>query len=131
MIDDTAIEKHFGDVLPIAFIASGGPGDSEDTAFRICAPNGPVRASAEHWLMRAYLRRREEGMHATLGSDATGQRFSMHEYTDQFGMRKRVFFETTDSLGREEDDFSEFVYAFPPPGGSVGRLQIFGKPMNT
>ena len=34
---------------------------------------------------------------------------SMHEYTDQFGVRKRVFFETTDSFGREEDDFFDFL----------------------
>lgn len=106
----TAIEKHFGDVLPLAFVTSGGPGNSEESAFRICAPNSPVRASAEHWIMRAYLRRRQEGMHATLESDVTGQIFSMHEYTDDSGIRKRVFFETTDSIGREGEDFIDFLH---------------------
>ena len=105
----TAIEKHFGDILPLAFVHSGGPGDSEDTAFRICAPSGPARASAEYWLTRAYLRKREDGIHATLAPDYTGRRFSMHEYTDLFGIKKRVFFETTLSLGREEEDFFEFL----------------------
>jgi hypothetical protein len=106
----TAIEKHFGDILPLAFVISGGPGNSEESAFRICAPSSPARASAEHWLMRAYLRRREEGMHATLESDVTGQMFSMHEYTDESGVRKRVFFETTESFGREEEDFMDFLH---------------------
>jgi hypothetical protein len=106
----TATEKHFGDILPLAFVISGGAGGLQDTAIRICAPNGPVRASAEHWLMRAFLRRREEGIHATLGSDVTGQTFSMHEYTDQFGKKRRVFFDTTESSGREEEDFLEFLH---------------------
>lgn len=106
----TAIEKHFGDILPLAFVLSGGPGGSEDTAFRICAASGPARASAEYWLTRAYLRKREDGIHATLEPDVTGRRFSMHEYTDLSGMKKRVFFETTYSLGREEEDFLEFLH---------------------
>lgn len=106
----TAIEKHFGDILPLAFVLSGGPGDSENNAFRICAPNGPARASAEYWLTRAYLRKREDGLHATLDPDTTGRTFSMHEYTDLSGIKKRVFFETTHSLGREEDDFLEFLH---------------------
>jgi hypothetical protein len=106
----TAIEKHFGDILPLAFVLSGGPGDSEETAFRICAPSGPVRASAEYWLTRAYLRKREDGIHATLDPDVSGRRFSMHEYTDMSGIEKRVFFETTHSLGREQEDFLEFLH---------------------
>jgi hypothetical protein len=43
----TAFEKHFGDVLPVAFITKGGTGDSKATAFRICAPSGPVEGQAD------------------------------------------------------------------------------------
>lgn len=105
-----ATEKHFGDILPLAFITSGGPGDSKDTAIRICAPSGPTRASAEYWLTRAYLVKLEDGMHATLEPDGKGRTYSMHEYTDLSGQTKRVFFETTHSLGREEVDFLEFLH---------------------
>ena len=103
-----SVEKHFGDILPIAFVTSGGPGNSPDTAIRVCAPNGPARASAEHWLMRAYLWRREEGMHASV-EDEEGRTFSKHRYTDRNGQEQHVFFDTTNSLGREEEDFLEFL----------------------
>jgi hypothetical protein len=105
----TAIEKYFGELLPVAFITKGGPGNSPDTAFRICAPNNPTRASAEHWLMRAYLRRREKDLHASLLPDKHGRRFSMHLYTDQEGIEQSIFFETTESFGREQDDFLQFL----------------------
>jgi hypothetical protein len=108
-----ALEKHFGDVLPVAFIAKGGPGDSTGTAFRIYAPSGPVRASAEHWLMRAYLWRREQILHASLSPDKDGRTFSMHRYTDLEGMEKSIFFETTESFGREEEDFRQFLLESP------------------
>jgi hypothetical protein len=104
-----ALERHFGDILPVAFIASGGPGDSKDTAFRIYAPSNPVRALAEHWLMRAYLWRREQLLHASLIPDKEGRRFSMHRYIDLAGVEKSIFFETTESFGREEDDFRLFL----------------------
>lgn len=58
------------------------PGDSKETAFRLCAPTNAVRAGAEHWLMRAYLGRRDQGMHATLAPDADGRAFSLHRYTE-------------------------------------------------
>jgi hypothetical protein len=117
-----ALEKYFGDVLPVAFITKGGPGDSTATAFRIYAPSGPVRASAEHWLMRAYLRRREQGLHASLCPDKDGRTFSMHRYTDQEGIEKSIFFETTESFGREEDDFLQFL--LENPGESAPALRI-------
>lgn len=104
-----ALEKHFGTVLPFAFFLHGGPGDTMETAFRACAPTNAVRASAEHWLMRAYLNRREEGLHASL-SDKAGRRYSMHRYIDQHGAKKEVFFDTTDSFERVEEDFSEFLH---------------------
>jgi hypothetical protein len=104
-----ALETHFGDILPIAFILSGGSGNSKDTAFRICAPNHPTRASAEHWLMRAFLTRREQGLHATLSPDEDERTFSLHRYKDQDGIEREVYFETTDSFGREKDDFFEFL----------------------
>ncbi len=105
----SALEKQFGNVLSFAFFLRGGPGDSKGTAFRVCAPTSPVRASAEHWLMRGYLVRREQGFHATLAPDEAGQRFSLHHYADGDGIEKDVFFETTDSFGREEEDFREFL----------------------
>jgi hypothetical protein len=105
----SALEKHFGNVLPLAFFLRGGPGDSRETAFRICAPTNAVRASAEHWLMRAYVNRREEGPHASL-SDEAGRTYSRHDYSDGEGTRKELFFETTDSSGREEEDFQEFLH---------------------
>jgi len=107
--EGSAFEKHFGDVLPFAFFLRGGPGDSPETAFRVCAPSQTVRAGAEHWIMRAYLWRREEGLHATLAPDGDGRTFSLHRYTDQNGDTKSVFYETTDSFGREEDDFLKFL----------------------
>lgn len=128
----SALEKHFGDVLPFAFFLRGGPGDSPETAFRVCAPSNEVRVSAEYWLMRAYLDRRKEGPHATLAPDEAGRTFSLHHYIDQHGARKRVFFETTDSLGREEEDFSDFLNGYldeelntydAPPGNSTAALQ--------
>lgn len=107
----SALEKHFGDVLPLAFFLRGGPGDSMDTAFRVCAPNNAVRTSAEHWLMRGFLWRREQGLHATLEGEA-GRTFSLHRYIDQRGIEKEVFFETTGSFGREEEDFQEFLIGY-------------------
>ena len=109
--EGAAMEKHFGEVLPFAFVLSGGPGESRETAIRICAPNAPVRASAEHWLMRAFLSRRDLGLHATLGDDSVRRKFSMHAYTDREGSKGRVFFETTQSFGREKEDFREFLYS--------------------
>lgn len=106
----SALEKHFGNVLPFAFFLRGGPGDTQEAAFRVCAPSSAVRASAEHWLMRAYLSRREKESHATLAPDEAGRTFSLHRHIDQHGMQKRLFFETTDSFGREEKDFSEFLH---------------------
>ena len=49
LAEGAAFEKHFGEVLPLAFVCSGGPGDTPETALRICAPNSAARASAEHW----------------------------------------------------------------------------------
>jgi len=112
----TALEKYFGDLLPVAFIAKGGPGDSTATAFRIYAPSAPVRASAEHWLMRAYLGSRERLLHASLSPDKDGRTFSMHVYIDQGGIENSVFFETTESFGREEDDFLQFLLESPENG---------------
>lgn len=106
-----ALEKHFGDVLPFAFFLRGGPGESQESAIRVCAPASAVRASAEHWLMRAYLDRREEGAHASIeGKD--GRTFSVHHYVDQDGSKRKLFFETTDSFGREEEDFREFLQGY-------------------
>lgn len=105
----SALEKHFGEVLPLAFFLLGGPGDSKETAFRVCAPSQGVRAFSEHWLMRGYLWRREQGFHATLGPDDRGRKFSMHSYIDRDGTKKEIYFETTDSFGREEEDFLEFL----------------------
>lgn len=106
----SVLERHFGVVLPFAFFLRGGPGDSRETAFRVCAPTNEVRVSAEHWLMRGYLDRREEGPHLTLTSDEAGRTFSLHHYIDIQGAKKSVFFETTDSFGREEEDFSDFLH---------------------
>lgn len=105
----SALEKRFGDVLPFAFFLSGGPGDRTETAIRICAPSNAVRASAEHWLMRAYLDRREELSHASF-TDKAGRAFSQHRYLDQDGAKKGVWFDTTESFGREEEDFDEFLH---------------------
>lgn len=110
LTEGSALAKHFGDVVPFAFFLRGGHGDSKQTAFRICAPTHAVRANSEHWLMRAYLWRREDGIHESLAPDEFGRIFSLHRYTDQDGTAKNVFFETTDSFGREEDDFLEFLH---------------------
>lgn len=105
----SALEKHFGEVLPFAFFLRGGPGDSRESAFRVCAPTNTVRVSAEHWLMRAYLDGREQEAHFTKGPDEHNRSFSVHHYVDQHGAKKSVFFETTDSFGREEEDFGDFL----------------------
>ena len=97
-------------VLPIAFVTSGGPGDSKDTAIRICAPSNAVRVSAEYWLMRGYLSRREEGPHFSLAPDQQGRKFSMHAYTDESGQKKNIYFDTTYSFGHERDDFDAFLH---------------------
>jgi hypothetical protein len=52
----------------------------------------------------------EQGMHATLAPDEHGRTFSLHGYTDQDGTKKSLFFETTNSFGREEEDFLEFLH---------------------
>jgi hypothetical protein len=114
--EGAALEKHFGEVVPIAFICSGGPGESPDSAFRICAPCAAVRVSAEHWLMRALLHRRSQGLHATLRHENSGRQFSSHGYIDSEGEEKQVFFETTKSFGREKEDFDEFLQS---NGGSL------------
>lgn len=105
----TSTEKHFGDVLPIAFIRSGGPGTKPDNAFRLTAPCGPVRAAAEHWIMRAYLDRKSEGVHASLKAHETGRTYSRHHYTDMEGKDRRIYFETTLAAGRENEDFMRFL----------------------
>jgi hypothetical protein len=110
LAEGSALETHLGEVLPFAFFLRGGPGDSKTTAFRVCAPTQAVRASAEHWLMRAYLLRPKPGFHATLAPDEEGRTFSLHRYIDQHGAEERVFYETTDSFGREEEDFMEFLH---------------------
>ena len=110
LAEGSALEKHFGNVLPFAFFLRGGPGDSMDNAFRICAPTQAVRACSEHWLMRAYLWKREELSHATL-SDKSNRTFSAHRYIDSDGVTKQVYFETTDSFGREEIDFQQFLHS--------------------
>lgn len=96
-------------VLPIAFVTSGGPGDSKETAIRIGAPSNDARVSAEYWLMRGFLWRREEGPHFSLAPDEQGRTFSMHDYTDKSGQQKSIYFDTTDSFGREQDDFHKFL----------------------
>jgi hypothetical protein len=52
----------------------------------------------------------EEGPHATLTSDEAGRTFSLDHYIDIQGTKKSVFFETADSFGREEEDFSDFLH---------------------
>ena len=59
--EGSALEKHFGEIVPFAFFLRGGPGDSKQTAFHVCAPASTARAAAGDWLMHAYLRRRGEG----------------------------------------------------------------------
>ncbi|HLJ91127.1 MAG TPA: hypothetical protein VKZ53_30265 [Candidatus Angelobacter sp.] len=105
-----ALEKRFGEILPIAFFLRGGPGTSKETSFRICAPSQAVRASAEYWLIRAYVYRREELGHASLAPDDSHRIFSQHLYIDdRDGKKKSIFFETTDSFRREKEDFMEFL----------------------
>ena len=105
----TASEQRFGDVLPIAYIRSGGPGTSPENAIRVTAACAPVRASAEHWIMRAYLHRKSEGIHASLRSDETGRTYSRHNYTDMGGVERRIYFETTLSRSREQEDLLDFL----------------------
>ena len=105
-----ALEKHFGVVLPFAFFLRGGPGNSRATAFRVCAPSNEVRVSAECWLIRAFLNRQKDGPHETLAPDHTNRTFSVHNYCDEDGLDKKTFFETTDSFGREEEDFADFLH---------------------
>lgn len=62
--------------------------------------------------MRGYLNRREEGPHMTLAPDEAGRTFSQHHYIDQHGAKETIFFETTDSFGREEEDFAEFLQGY-------------------
>lgn len=101
----SAMEKNFGDVLPFAFVISGGPGDTPQTAIRICAPCQTVRASAEHWLMRAFLHRREEGSHFNVGQAELGRLISVHTYTAINGGERSIFFDISSSFGQEEADF--------------------------
>ncbi len=97
-------------VLPIAFVLSGGPGDSKQSAIRICAPSSIVRVSAEYWLKRAYLWIRVDGPHATLSPDEHGRQFSLHSYKDGSGEKKQLYFDTTNSFGRENAHFLEFLH---------------------
>jgi hypothetical protein len=47
-------------------------------------------------------------MHASV-EDEEGRTFSKHRYTDRNGQEQDVFFEMTNSLGREEEDFLVFL----------------------
>ena len=107
LANDGRFEGAFGDELPIAFILHGGPGDSKETAFRLATPSGAVRASAEYWLVRTYLPRAEQRLHANLTPETDGRTFNMHRYLDQHGVEKYIYFDTTRSLGREKEDFLE------------------------
>jgi hypothetical protein len=102
---------YFGRVLPIAFVLSGGPGDTKDSAIRICAPSQGARISAEYWLIRAFLDVREQGAHFTLSPDEYGRQFSLHNYTDIRGNHRSLYFETTESFGQERENFLRFLYA--------------------
>ena len=102
--------KRFGELLPIAFVISGGPGDSKDSAIRICAPSNAARVSAEYWLIRAFLDVREPGAHFTTAPDVNGRQFSLHTYTESSGDGRSVYFDTTSSFGREEEDFRDFLH---------------------
>jgi hypothetical protein len=62
--------------------------------------------------MRGYLDRRGEGSHATLAPNEAGRTFSLHHYIDQHGTNKGIFFETTGSFGREEEDFRELLQGY-------------------
>jgi hypothetical protein len=104
---DRGFEGAFGDELPIAFILHGGPGDSKETAFRIAAPSGAVRASAEYWLKRICLPPTRPILHTNLNPGADGRRFNLHHDVDQHGGDKYMYFETTRSFGREKEDFLE------------------------
>jgi hypothetical protein len=96
--------------LPIAFILAGGPGDSKQTAIRICASSSVVRVSAEYWRKRAYLWIGEAGPHFTLSDDEHGRKFSLHSYKDRSGEQKNLYFDITSSFGRENADFMEFLH---------------------
>ncbi len=59
--------------------------------------------------MRAYLPKLRSGMHASLAPDNDGRTFSMHRYIAEDGLERSIFFETTESFAREEDDFLQFL----------------------
>ena len=108
--EGSALAKDFGTVVPFAFFLRGGPGDSKETAFRVCAPSQCVRAAAEHWLMRAYLwRPGRYAAHMTSRRNNDGLQFSIHRFTDEDGAESDVFFETTESFGREAEDIQQFL----------------------
>jgi hypothetical protein len=112
----TATEGHLGDVLPIVFFRAGGPGTSVENAIRISAQCRHVRAAAEHWIMRAYLERELEGMHASLKSNSNGRTYSRHNYTDASGAELAIYFDTTEARNREQEDFLEFLEEGVPAG---------------
>ncbi|MEO6806993.1 MAG: tetratricopeptide repeat protein [Edaphobacter sp.] len=99
----------FGELLQIAFIMAGGPGDSVSTAFRVRAPTQTVRAFAEHWMMRLYKASYVAGIHFSLAPDSDGRLFSKHNLKSPNGHQESIFFETTQSLSREYLDFTEFL----------------------
>lgn len=110
LAEGSALEKRFGEVLPFAFFLRASQGDSMQTAFRVCAPSQAVRSGSEYWLMRAYIWKLQIGMHASLTQKGSNRTFSMHRYTGRDGVRRDIYFETTDSLGRETADFLEFLH---------------------
>ena len=59
--------------------------------------------------MRAYLDRKLEGVHASLKAHETGRSYSRHSYTDTAGKDRRIYFETTLTAGRENEDFMRFL----------------------
>jgi hypothetical protein len=59
--------------------------------------------------MRAFLQRRSQELHATLRHARSARQFSVHRYIDSEGKQKEVFFDTTESFGREEEDLAEFL----------------------
>jgi hypothetical protein len=108
-----AVPTPRGKALALAFVASGGPGSTADTAIRICAPGPTTRVSAEHWIMRAFLERPQSGTHLSLvGKD--GRHFSQHLYSDASGAQQSIYFETTASWNREQEDFLDFLYDNAP-----------------
>jgi len=109
-VPDPLRQKTKANVLALAFVLSGGPGEREDTAIRICAPCPSTRVAAEHWIMRAYLWRMAEGSHYALGPTDDLRTFSLHTYTDLSGRKRNIYFDTTASFGREEADFLDFLH---------------------